>query len=505
MLTFVVRRVLASVAVLLGASYLMYNIASLAGDPLADLRASSAPNREQLIASRTRLLDLDTPPPIRYFSWLRDLILHGDWGVNMQNRDVGGILENRLMSTLELIVVATILAIVVGLAVGIVSALRQYSGLDYAVTFMTFLFFSLPVFWVAVLLKEYGAIQFNDFLRDPTPSAIAIALIAVVAGVIAMAVIGGALRRRLLVFATAAVATGGVLVYVGASKLLINPRLGIIVVALLGVGIAFAVTELSVGIRRRNMLYGALITAGIGVVLYYPLQPLLDRATFLMIVILAAAALLVGAIVGYFTGGYDRGQSMRTSMLTALLTSGVLLTDRFMQSWDEYVNNSAIRGRPIATVGSRAPRLEGDFWINGIDIMTHLVLPVTALILVSLATHSRYARASMLEVMNQDFIRTARAKGLTERTVVMRHAFRNSLIPITTIIAFDFGGLIGGAVITETVFGRPGMGAMFLEAFRPALDINPIMAFFVVTGAAAVLANMLADLGYAALDPRIRV
>jgi peptide/nickel transport system permease protein len=179
-----------------------------------------------------------------------------------------------------------------------------------------------------------------------------------------------------------------------------------------------------------------------------------------------------------------------------------------MQSWQSYVNSSAIRGRPIPTVGSRAPRLDGDFWITGIDTFTHLILPTTALILVSVASYSRYARASLLEVMNQDYIRTARSKGLTERTVIMRHAFRNALIPITTIVAFDVGGLIGGAVITERVFGRPGMGEMFVSALGTGsdpVDLNPVMAFFVVTAIAAVLANMLADLSYAALDPRIRV
>lgn len=110
----------------------------------------------------------------------------------------------------------------------------------------------------------------------------------------------------------------------------------------------------------------------------------------------------------------------------------------------------------------------------------------------------------MLEVSQQDYIRTARAKGLNERQVILKHAFRNSLIPITTIMAFDFASLIGGAVITEQVFGWQGMGNLFrvgLEQVDPA----PVMAFFLVTGTAAVLFNLLADILYAVLDPRIRV
>ena len=110
----------------------------------------------------------------------------------------------------------------------------------------------------------------------------------------------------------------------------------------------------------------------------------------------------------------------------------------------------------------------------------------------------------MLEVSRQDYIRTARAKGLGERQVILKHAFRNSLIPITTIMAFDFAGLIGGAVITERVFGWKGMGELFATGLNQ-VDPAPVMAFFLITGTAAVLMNLLADILYAVLDPRIRV
>ena len=106
--------------------------------------------------------------------------------------------------------------------------------------------------------------------------------------------------------------------------------------------------------------------------------------------------------------------------------------------------------------------------------------------------------------MNQDYVRTARAKGLTERTVVVRHAMRNALIPIATIIAFDIGALIGGAVITETIFAWKGMGSLFVDGLEKG-DVNLVMGFFVVTGVLAVIFNLIADLLYSALDPRIRV
>ena len=132
------------------------------------------------------------------------------------------------------------------------------------------------------------------------------------------------------------------------------------------------------------------------------------------------------------------------------------------------------------------------------------MLPTLALLLIGFAGYTRYSRASLLEVLNQDFIRTARAKGLNERTVVMRHAFRNAMIPLTTLVAFDFAGVIGGAVITEKVFAWSGMGSLFVESLR-RVDVNPVMGFFLITGTVAILFNLIADIVYTLLDPRIRV
>jgi peptide/nickel transport system permease protein len=139
-----------------------------------------------------------------------------------------------------------------------------------------------------------------------------------------------------------------------------------------------------------------------------------------------------------------------------------------------------------------------------LDTLLHLFLPTIALALISFAGYVRYSRGTLLEVMNQDYIRTARAKGLTERTVIMRHAFRNTLIPLTTIIVVDFAAIIGGAIITERVFGWRGMGTLFNKAISD-FDLNLLMGVFFVTASLAVLANLAADLLYSALDPRIRV
>ena len=130
--------------------------------------------------------------------------------------------------------------------------------------------------------------------------------------------------------------------------------------------------------------------------------------------------------------------------------------------------------------------------------------PTLALLLISFAGYIRYARGTLLEVLNQDYIRTARSKGLPERTVIMRHAFRNTLIPLTTIMVVDFAGIIGGAIITEQVFGWKGMGTLFNQAIG-SFDLNLLMGVFFVTATMSVIANLVADLLYGALDPRIRV
>lgn len=168
------------------------------------------------------------------------------------------------------------------------------------------------------------------------------------------------------------------------------------------------------------------------------------------------------------------------------------------------MGNSRIKGRPIPTANASTPNLQGDFWILSTDTLTHILLPTVALTLISLAAYSRYSRASMLEIMNQDYIRTARAKGVSERTVVMKHAFRNALIPLATIIAMDIGSIIGGAAITERIFAFKGMGTLFLDSLAHT-DPNPVMGVFLVTGIMALVFNLVADLLYSALDPRVRV
>ena len=136
-------------------------------------------------------------------------------------------------------------------------------------------------------------------------------------------------------------------------------------------------------------------------------------------------AVVVSGAIGWFMGGADRGPVVRTTAIVGVPRRRALIAlDKYMSYWEVYANSSRVRGRPIATVGASTPGLGGNFWVQGIDLYTHLLLPTIAIILISFASYTRYSRASLLEVMNQDYIRTARAKGLTAA-----HRHRASRVP----------------------------------------------------------------------------
>jgi peptide/nickel transport system permease protein len=139
-----------------------------------------------------------------------------------------------------------------------------------------------------------------------------------------------------------------------------------------------------------------------------------------------------------------------------------------------------------------------------VDVMKHLILPVGVSAFAGVAGMSRYSRSSMLEVIRQDYIRTARAKGLSEGKVIMKHAFRNALMPIVTILGLMVPALIGGSVIFETIFAIPGMGQLFYSSAM-SRDYPTIMGVLVIGATLTLLGNMLADIAYAFIDPRIRV
>ena len=140
---------------------------------------------------------------------------------------------------------------------------------------------------------------------------------------------------------------------------------------------------------------------------------------------------------------------------------------------------------------------------SGLDIAIHAILPTMVLSLLYMAGWSRFMRSSMLEVLRQDYVRTARAKGLRERLVILKHAMRNALIPLITIVVFQIPGIFGGATITETVFNWPGMGFLYVFALG-ASDYPVAMAFLFISSVLVVIASLLGDILYTVVDPRIR-
>lgn len=319
---FVLRRFAISIPLVVLASFLVFMLVAISGDPLAELRTN--PNiPESTIEARRRALNLDKPLLARYGIWVKGAV-QGDFGRALDNEPVSQKLTRSVAVTLRLLLGAVMLAVLFGVTIGVLAALRQYSKFDYLSTFFAFVFFSMPVFWLAAVLKDVG-IRIND-------------------------------------------------------------------------------------------------------------------------------------AVGY---------------------------------------------RLLFTVGQETPGLDGGFFEIWSDRIGHLILPVLTLILIQVAAWSRYQRASMLDVLNADYVRTARAKGLSPRKVILRHTLRNALIPLVTLVAIDFGLLLSGAVITETVFAWNGMGRLLVGALNDR-DVNVVQAWLLVSATMVVIFNLLADILYGYLDPRIR-
>ena len=319
MTTYILRRLLYSIPVLFAASFLVFAMVSATGDPLGTLKMT--PNiSQQTIDLITEKKHLDEPIPIRYFYWLEEALTDKFGSTIIGERPIWDDLSRVIGNTLQLVIAAELIAILVAVFIGVYSAIRQYSAFDYSATTFSFLGLSTPVFWLALMLQ---VLVVNIFLAY-------------------------------------------------------DVRI-------------FYVSNLS--------------------------SP--DPDNFLL------------------------------------------------------------------------------------DRIQHLALPVIVLAIASIAQYSRFMRASMLEVINSDYVRTARAKGLPERTVIMKHGFRNALIPLTTVIALNFGALLGGAIITETIFSLDGMGLYFITALNDA-DPYPIMAWLAITSIAIVLFNLIADIAYGFLDPRVR-
>lgn len=355
---YVLRRVLASIPVLFGILFVTFALGRMIpGEPCKAILGEKA--TPEVCERFTREHGLDQPIPLQLAIYMRD-VLRGDFGESIRfSRPVALILVERLPMTVELSVAALLIAILLGIPAGIISAVRHNTRVDVATMVGANIGVSMPVFWLGLMLAYVFALLLKDTPFWLPPS--------------------------------------------------------------------------------------GRITAGLEATPFYEVYGLaLEKNTLLFY-----------------------GMEFLANL---------------------YIFNSIITFN----------------WEVLGDAVKHLILPAVALSTIPMAIIARMTRSSLLEVLGLDYTRTARAKGLTERLVVLRHAMKNAMLPIVTVIGLSLGGLLGGAVLTETVFGLAGVGRSLFEAIT-ARDYPIIQAFTVVIAVLFVTVNLIVDLSYAYIDPRIRL
>lgn len=223
-------------------------------------------------------------------------------------------------------------------------------------------------------------------------------------------------------------------------------------------------------------------------------------ATLLLVISSQVLAIVVGTVLGVIAARRPNGATSHAVTLLALFGysapvfwTGIMLIILFC---------SIV---PIFPVGGMIDvRVEGGWLVRGLDVLHHLVLPMVTLASIFLALYSRLARAAMLDVLGSDYVRTARAKGLSEFLVVYKHALRNALGPVVTLAGLQFSQIISGAVLVETVFSWPGLGSLALQSIL-ARDTPTILGILFFSSLVVVVANLLTDLVYSLVDPRIKL
>jgi peptide/nickel transport system permease protein len=232
------------------------------------------------------------------------------------------------------------------------------------------------------------------------------------------------------------------------------------------------------------------------------LDLILDRLgpTVLLVLTALFSAIVLGTLLG--VSAARKPDSLRSGVVTIfsligysmpVFWTGILLVILFGKVWPIMPIAGMRDVRAIGTGG----------FAQVLDVAHHLVLPALTLGIIYLAQYSRLSRASMLEVLGSDYIRTARAKGLSERVVTFKHALRNALMPIVTIAGLQFGNLISGAVLVETVFSWPGLGTLALDAIL-GRDYPTLLGVLTFSAILVIVANLLTDLSYRWIDPRLR-
>jgi peptide/nickel transport system permease protein len=222
--------------------------------------------------------------------------------------------------------------------------------------------------------------------------------------------------------------------------------------------------------------------------------------TLLLMIPAEFIIILFSLVIGIFSA--LRQYSIADNVITAVSFVGYSMPIFFIALVSMYLFAVKFKewGLPyLPTVGMFDPQMGK----TPSQVMVHMVLPIFSIAFISIAGYSRYVRSQMLETMHQDYIRTARAKGLQERAVVFLHALKNASLPLVTIIGLDIPLLLAGAVVTETIFSWPGMGLLFIEHVSRG-DVPVVMGILMLISVAVVLFQLLTDVTYAWLDPRIR-
>jgi peptide/nickel transport system permease protein len=228
-----------------------------------------------------------------------------------------------------------------------------------------------------------------------------------------------------------------------------------------------------------------------------------------MIVLAMVIAIILAVVVGVIGAvrQYKPSDYAFTFLAYLLIALPVFWFAALLKEFVAGGINDLFGKQVLYTIGEQTPGITlygttGQIWADRIG---HLVLPTISLALLSFAAWSRFQRASMLDVLGSDYMRLARAKGLTYRRTVVKHGLRNALIPLTTVVALGVGTLFGGAVITETVFVWHGMGEYLIKNGIGNNDVNVVLGWLLISAFFVVVFNLVADLLYAVLDPRIRL
>jgi peptide/nickel transport system permease protein len=227
--------------------------------------------------------------------------------------------------------------------------------------------------------------------------------------------------------------------------------------------------------------------------------------TLRMVVIAMLISIVIAIGLGVLAAVRQNKVTDHTITVTnfLLLATPVFVIGTVLKEFVAIPINQHVGTTIFYTDGEQSPTLSGSFLSRLPDYAGHTALPVLTLVLVTYASWAIYQRSSMIETLDADHVRLARAKGLNRRRVLMRHVLRNALIPVTTVIALDFAAVLGGAILTEIVFGWQGLGQWYVTGVTN-LDVNVMLAYLLVTATFVILFNLIADILYGVLDPRIR-